>query len=222
MWSDTVSKALRFYFITDDGVDGFPAPEQVRTAVAAGATMVQYRHKSFSLDRYGEVDAICRYCKQRRVPFIVNDNVLLAKAIGADGVHVGQEDAAPALARRIMGKKAIVGVSVSNMVELKRTDVTPCDYIGTGPTFATQTKSDAKTAHGLAGLREIARLAPVPTVAIGGINPDNAADCFAHGAAGVAVISCITRADNPFAAAAAMAGACGIRPAPHAHDRIRV
>jgi thiamine-phosphate diphosphorylase len=213
MIPDALRDRLRFYFITDDNVDGFPAVEQVRVALDAGATLIQYRNKSFTLDAYSEVESICRRCRDDGVPFIVNDNVLLAKAVGADGVHVGQEDTPAHLARYVMGPRAIVGVSVSSLTELAQTDLSICDYIGTGPTFPTDTKVDAKTAHGLSGLREIADRAPVPAVAIGGINPANAPDCFAHGAAGVAVISCITRAADPVKAAAAMAAACGI-PAP--------
>jgi thiamine-phosphate diphosphorylase len=207
---DDIRDALRFYFITDDRVDGFPALDQVRVAIEAGATMVQYRDKSFSLDAFEAVEAIGRICRENRVPFIVNDNVLLARAVGADGVHVGQDDASPRLARRVVGPKAIVGVSVSTMAELERTDLAFCDYIGTGPTFPTVTKADAKAAHGLSGLRDIVNRSPVPAVAIGGIGPANAMDCFAHGAAGVAVISCITRSSDPFEAAAAMAAACGV------------
>jgi thiamine-phosphate pyrophosphorylase len=172
--------------------------------------MVQYRNKSFSLEAFEEVKAIGRICRDNRVPFVVNDNVLLAKAVGADGVHVGQDDAPPLLVRRIMGPRAVVGVSVSNMTELERTDLAYCDYIGTGPTFPTDTKADAKAAHGLAGLRDIVNRSPLPAVAIGGIGPANALDCFAHGAAGVAVISCITRARDPVEAAVSMAAACGV------------
>ena len=146
------------------------------------------------------------------MPFVVNDDVLLARAAGADGVHVGQDDTPPRLARRIMGPEAIVGVSVSSVEELARTDLAFCDYIGTGPTFPTGTKSDAKAVHGLSGLQDIVNLSPLPAVAIGGIDPVNAPECFAHGAAGVAVISCITRVEDPGSAAAAMSAACGITP----------
>jgi thiamine-phosphate pyrophosphorylase len=210
MNSDDLRDSLRFYFITDEGVDNFPAPDQVRVALDAGATLIQYRNKSFSLDAYAEVAAICRRCREYHVPFVVNDNVLLARAVGADGVHVGQDDAPPRLARDILGPRAIVGVSVSSPAELERTDLACCDYIGTGPTFPTATKTDAKAVHGLSGLLDIVNRSPVPAVAIGGITPVNTADCFAHGAAGVAVISCITRADDPVQAAAAMAAACGV------------
>ena len=207
---DQIREHLRFYFITDDSVDGFSAPDQVRVALEAGATLIQYRNKSFSLKDFEEVEAICRLCRQGRVPFVVNDDVLLARAAGADGVHVGQEDTLPRLARRIMGPEAIVGVSVSSMEELERTDLASCDYIGTGPTFPTDTKRDAKAVHGLSGLRDIVNRSPIPAVAIGGIDPTNTSDCFAHGAAGVAVISCITRVEDPLSAAAAMAEACGV------------
>ena len=209
---DNLREALRFYFITDAAAKGFGMLDQVRLAIHAGAGMVQYRHKSFSLNDFEEAEAIARCCRDLHVPLVVNDNVLLARAVGADGVHVGQDDAAPQLVRRVMGPHAIVGVSVSTLVELSGTDLAPCDYIGTGPTFPTGTKVDAKAAHGLAGLREMVAHSPLPAVAIGGIGPHNADDCFACGASGVAVISCITRAADPDAAAAAMAVACRIPP----------
>lgn len=206
-----IRDALRFYFITDDAVDGFPALAQVRLAIAGGATMVQYRNKSFTLADVAQVEAVGRCCRENQVPFIVNDNVLLARAVAADGVHVGQDDAPVRLARQVMGQRAIIGVSITTVAELERTELAFCDYIGFGPVFPTGTKSDAKAAQGLAGLREVVDRAGLPAVAIGGIDPGNAADCFAHGAAGVAVISCITRANHPMQAAAAMAAACAVK-----------
>jgi thiamine-phosphate pyrophosphorylase len=210
MTSEAIRDALRFYFITDDGAKGFGAVDQVRVAIDAGATMIQYRNKSFGLEAYAEVETICRLCRDHRVPFIINDNVLLAKAVGADGVHVGQDDAPPRLARQVMGPQAIVGVSISSVAELACTDLPYCDYIGSGPTFPTNTKADAKAVLGLSGLGDIVKRSLLPVVAIGGIDPNNAQDCFIHGAAGVAVISCITRTSNPAHAAEAMAVACGI------------
>jgi thiamine-phosphate pyrophosphorylase len=210
MTPDELRSALRFYFITDDGAGGFSAVDQARVALDAGATLIQYRNKSFSLDAFEEVEAICRMSREYQVPLVVNDHVLLARAVGADGVHVGQEDAPPRLVRRILGPSAIVGVSISTMAELENTDLAFCDYIGTGPTFATDTKADTKAVHGLAGLRDIVNRSPLPAVAIGGIGPATAQDCIAHGAAGVAVISCITRSADPLAAASAMAAACGV------------
>ena len=88
MNSDDIRSALRFYFITDDGVHGFSPVEQVRVAIEAGATMIQYRNKSFQLDAFDEVEAVLQLCRDSQVPLMINDNVLLARAIGADGVLI--------------------------------------------------------------------------------------------------------------------------------------
>jgi thiamine-phosphate diphosphorylase len=204
-------QCLRFYFITDDGPVSSTPVEQVRAVLAAGATMVQYRNKRFGLHFYQEAEAIQTLCRQSRVPFIINDNVLLAKALGADGVHVGQDDEPVRLARQVLGPLAIIGMSVSTLEELSHTPLDGCDYIGTGPVFATQTKKDAKSVRTLEGLKAVTDQSPLPVVAIGGITPATARQCLDQGAAGVAVISAITRAENPEQAAQQMAAACGIR-----------
>ena len=208
-----LNKHLRFYFITDDGA-AMPVIEQVRTAILGGATMVQYRHKSFSAVFYEEAAAARAICRANRVPFIVNDNILLASALAADGVHLGQEDESPELARRILGGSAIIGISVSTPEEFKNTDSGPCDYMGTGPVFGTKTKPDAKEAIGLEGLARIVALADIPVVAIGGIKADNAAACLAAGAVGVAVISCLTRSAQPLEDARRLAAVCGLADFP--------
>ncbi len=208
MASSQSKKLLRFYFITDDAAPSLSSMEQVRIALDAGATMVQYRNKSFDLSQYPEIRAIRHLCRRRATPFIVNDHVLLAKALDADGVHLGQDDAAPDVVREIMGPEALIGLSVSNMEELARSDLTPCNYIGSGPVFATGTKADAKVVRGLAGLREMVAASPLPVVGIGGITAENAPDCFRQGAAGVAVISYISRSLSPEEAARRFAAAC--------------
>jgi len=212
MFREDLKKTLRFYFITDENAPGRPPLEQAEIAIRAGATMVQYRHKSFTLALFDEVAAIRHLCKCNSIPFLVNDHILLAKAVSADGVHLGQADESPALARRLLGPDAIVGISVSNLEELGRTDLAQCDYIGTGPVFTTQTKTDAKPACGLDGLASVAAAAALPVVAIGGITPENAAGCFRHGAAGVAVISHISRAENPHENARKLGLACQCPP----------
>jgi thiamine-monophosphate kinase len=151
-------------------------------------------------------------CRCNRIPFVVNDDIVLAKAVDADGVHLGQDDECPASARSILGDHALVGVSVSTPDELKRTELSGCDYIGTGPVFATSTKPDAKAVIGLSGLEMIVRQAPLPVVAIGGIDGSNAGACFDLGAAGVSVISCISRAGNPDASARRLGMVCGCPP----------
>ena len=207
-----VKEALRFYFVTDEA--GSDVLGQVRTALTGGATCVQYRSKHFALSDMPAVAAAAALCRANRVPFLVNDDILLARAVGADGVHLGQDDCPPALARQILGDAALVGTSISNLEELARTDLSPCDYIGTGPVYATGTKADAKAVIGLDGLAAVIARAPRPVVAIGGIGIDTAAACLQHGAAGVAVISAVTRAPDPAAAARALARACGLSPRP--------
>jgi thiamin-phosphate kinase len=204
--------ALRFYFITDDQAAGLAPIDQVRAAIKGGATFIQYRRKNFTGEGYAEAAAIRDLCRLNRVPLVVNDHLLLAKALAADGVHLGQDDDAPATARQVLGPRAIIGISVSNREELAQTDLGPCDYVGSGPVFATGTKVDAKPVRGLEGLKEIVARVALPVVAIGGIDAARAPDCLAQGAAGVAVISTVTRAKDPEAAAARMAAACGCRP----------
>jgi thiamine-phosphate pyrophosphorylase len=169
--------------------------------------MVQYRNKAFNVTFYEEVSAIRDLCRQWKTPLVINDNILLAKAVGADGVHLGQGDDPPDAARRILGPEAIIGLSVSTLEELARSHLDGCDYIGTGPVFGTRTKADAKPSRGLEGLKAMADQSPLPVAAIGGITDANARECFDQGAAGVAVISVITRASDPSAAARKLAAA---------------
>jgi thiamine-monophosphate kinase len=214
MLINQLKSALRFYFITEEDVPGFSPIQQVQTAVRAGATVIQYRNKSFSPRTFEEVAAIKSICKCNAVPFIINDDILLAKAVGADGIHLGQQDEDPALAKRIMGAGTIIGKSVSNLDELYHSDLSACDYIGAGTVFPTRTKKDAKKAIGLSGLKTVVSASPVPVVAIGGIDETTALSCIQQGAAGVAVISAITRAKDPFQNASQVASACGCAP-PH-------
>jgi thiamine-monophosphate kinase len=214
MLINQLKSALRFYFITEEDVPGFSPIQQVRIAVRAGATLIQYRNKSFSSRSFEEVAAIRSICKCNAIPFIINDDILLAKAVCADGIHLGQEDEDPALAKRILGAGTIIGKSVSNMDELYHSDLSACDYIGAGPVFSTRTKKDAKNAIGLSGLKAVVSASPVPVVAIGGIDHATASSCIQQGASGVAVISFITRAKDPFQNAVQVASACGSTPPP--------
>jgi thiamine-monophosphate kinase len=209
MHASRLSQSLRFYFITDDQAPALSAHEQVRAALQGGAGCVQYRNKAFQLSDYEEVHRIRDVCRTNGVPLLINDNVLLAKAVRADGVHLGQTDADPREARAILGPAAMIGVSVSTPAELRQTDLASCDYVGSGPVFATGTKADAKPVRGLDGLAEIVRQAPLPVVAIGGITARSAQDCLHAGAAGVAVISAVSRAPDPLAAARRLGAACG-------------
>lgn len=211
MLKQDLKKALRFYFITDDKAPAIEPLDQAKIAIRAGATIIQYRNKTFSSGCYREAEEIRDFCKCNGVPFIVNDNILLAKALNADGVHLGQDDESPAVARKILGTEAIIGISVSNLDELVRTVLSDCDYIGAGPVFATSTKEDAKKVTGLTGLQSIAEKASLPVVAIGGITEKTAQSCFLSKAAGIAVISSISRASDPLKAALKIGLACSCR-----------
>lgn len=208
MLPDHLKKALCFYFITDDNAPLLSPVEQVTIAIKAGATIIQYRNKSFTPRHINEVITIKDICKANHIPFVINDNIILARAVSADGVHLGQSDEAPDAARQVLGPEAIIGISVSSLDELGKTNVRPCDYIGTGPVFPTDTKEDANPVIGLSGLKTLIENVSLPVVAIGGINEHNAASCLSHGAAGVAVISAISRSADPLASASRIASAC--------------
>ena len=212
MGRSSIVKALRFYFITDYAAPHLTAQKQAQIALAAGATIIQYRNKRFTLNQYSDVTAVANLCRKADVPFIVNDNILLALAVRAEGVHLGQDDTSPRLARQIMGPDAIIGLSVHNVEELARSDLDVCNYIGTGPAYPTRTKTDTHAVQGLEGLCAVARAAPLPMVAIGGITCENAAACFDQGASGIAVISAITRADDALESAMALGKVCGCPP----------
>ena len=175
----------------------------VHAAVAGGVTIVQLRDKDASDD---DLIALARALRTElapfRVPLIVNDRPAVAKAGGTEGVHVGQDDGDPRAARQLLGRDAIVGLSVTNAAEVATVDAGVVDYVGLGPVFVSATKADAAPPLGLAGLRAVGAMLPVPFVAIGGIDASNAGTVIAAGAAGIAVVSAICAADDPRAAAA--------------------
>jgi thiamine-phosphate pyrophosphorylase len=152
--------------------------DQARDAVAAGATVVQLRVKAPT----AEVVERGRGFADLGVTFVVNDDVDAALALGADGVHLGQDDEGAETAR---AHGLLLGRSVTGVEEARAIDA---DYLGAGPVWETPSKDDAAPATGLDGLRAICAVAAVPVVAIGGIDAANAAGCIRAGAAGVAVI----------------------------------
>ena len=151
---------------------------------------------------------------QAKIPescrFIVNDDVELALACDADGIHVGQGDLPCAEVRRRVGTEMLIGVSVSTVAEAMQAERDGADYLGVSPVFATPTKPDAPAAAGLDGLRAIRAAVRLPLVAIGGIHAGNAAEVLAAGADGLAVVSAIMSAADPCAAAQALRAAMRI------------
>lgn len=138
-----------------------------------------------------------KLCRMYEVPFIINDNVELALEIGADGVHIGQEDEEAIAVRKQIGPEKILGVSVHSVQEAAAAIAAGADYVGMGPVFPTQSKRDAKRPAGVNGILSVKAVYPdFPIVAIGGITPENAELVWASGAEGVAVISAIAQAED--------------------------
>jgi thiamine-phosphate pyrophosphorylase len=138
---------------------------------------------------------------------IVNDNVEAAIAIGADGLHIGQDDMDALTARRLIGPDMILGLSVETEALAAAIDPALVDYAGIGPVFATPTKPDHKQPIGFAGLARMIELCPVPSVAIGGLKAVHATEALLAGADGIAVVSAICGTPDPQAAAAEIARA---------------
>ncbi len=170
----------------------------VEQALDSGVTIVQFREKLLSPDKiipFGKKLHALTECFG--VPLIVNDYPDIAIAIGAEGVHVGQEDLAVAKARQMLGANYIIGASASTVTEAIKAQADGADYIGAGPIFPTRTKKDAGIPIGITTLHDIVKAVTLPVVAIGGINEKNVRDTLHTGAHGVAVISAIIAANDP-------------------------
>lgn len=197
--------SIRLIAITDSLRDG-PRGLALRAAAAVfgGATMVQLRLKQESARSLVEV-ARAIQAMVPDVPLVVNDRADVALAAGAAGVHVGIDDLAPALLRRVVPPGFIIGASVGSDDEVAR--AAGADYVGIGPVYATGSKSDAGAAIGAAGFAELARRCAVPAVAIGGITSGRVPEVMKAGASGVAVISALFGAPDPTLAARAIRSA---------------
>lgn len=160
-------------------------------AVEAGVDVIQYREKVLS--RKGAL-AIARRLREITdrvsVPFIINDDPAIALASDADGVHLGQEDIPVEVARRILGKDKIIGISTHSLEEVSEAGRLDVDYIGFGPIFHSATKM-VTSPHGIDGIKRIRAHVSIPVIAIGGIAPENVSDVLHAGADGIAVISAI-------------------------------
>jgi thiamine-phosphate pyrophosphorylase len=191
------------YFVTDRGLCGKkPLEEVVVQAVKGGAAYVQLREKDVSTRFFlEEAKRIKNLLEQYRVPLIINDRVDVALACGAEGVHIGQGDMPFEIVRRLMGQKAIIGLSVETWADVAASQKMDVDYIGVSPVFSTPTKTDTKGAWGLEGLAKIKAFSRHPLVAIGGINESNVRKVVKAGADCIAVVSAICASPHPEAAA---------------------
>ena len=190
---------MLLYAITDRGwlKEGETLESVVEDVLKSGATFLQLREK---IQGHEEIVKTARnlqtLCKKYNVPFVVNDDIMAAKEIDADGVHIGQSDMEYTKAREILGPDKIIGVSAGNLAEAKEAERVGADYIGVGAVFHTDTKKDA-TSLTMAQLKEISEEVSIPVVAIGGISIDNALELKGTGVDGICVISAIFGSENP-------------------------
>ena len=178
------------YLVTDDGcLQGRALIDCVCEALEGGVTLVQYRAKTASsAEMYAEALQLKALCDSFNVPLIINDRLDIAMAVGAAGVHLGQDDLPCAAARKILGEDYIIGVSAHNPSEAKAALQSGADYLGCGAVFGTATKADVKKL-GTEGLEAICKAKGLPVVGIGGVTADNYREVRAAGADGAAIVS---------------------------------
>ena len=170
--------------------------QQVECALKGGATCVQLREKELNeADFLTEALAIKKLCQTYGIPFIVNDNIDIALACGADGIHVGQHDTAAANVRRRIGEKMLLGVSVQTVSQAVAAEKNGADYLGVGAVFGTTTKPEADIIP-YSILKAICQAVNIPVVAIGGIYKHNILQLQGSGIDGVALVSAIFAAED--------------------------
>ena len=201
----------RLHVITDTTVqDRFDHEELARLAVAGGADTIQLRDKLLGDE---ELTAVARkvlaVCRRAGVTFIVNDRIQVAAEAGADGVHLGREDAPIAVARSALGPDAIIGGTAATAEEVALVAASGADYVGFGHIYPTSTKQKPGPPVGLDRLRRACGATRTPVIAIGGITEATAAEVVRAGAWGVAVVGAVCAADDPARAARELALAVG-------------
>ena len=185
-----------YYFITDASLSKNGNVKDIESAMKAGVSVVQYRKK------FGETESMLeearllkKICKGKAL-FIINDIVELSLSVDADGVHVGQGDMLYDTARKMLGTRKTIGVTVHNIEEARMAEKKGADYLGVSPIFSTTTKDDAGSPCGVGLIKEIKKTYKVPIVAIGGITLDNAKEVVDAGADSVCAISAVVTKDN--------------------------
>jgi len=187
-------KSIDLYVITDRHFK-WNHLEIAQYAIEGGVRLIQFREKELPTRKMVEIGEKLRKITEKKALLIVNDRIDIALAIGADGVHIGQDDMPLKTARNILGNK-IIGVSARNVQEAKKAEEEGADYLGVGSMFSTSTKGDIKVI-GLSVLKDIKKTVNIPIIAIGGINEKNVGEVIEAGADGVAVVSAIANSDDP-------------------------
>ncbi len=194
--------SMLLYAVTDSSwLNGRSLAQDVEDVLKAGATFIQLREKNADYDQMLKLaKEIKALTDKYHVPFVIDDNIDVAVAVDADGVHVGQSDTEAKKAREILGENKIVGVSAGNLKEAIEAEKNGADYIGIGAMFPTDTKKD-HTDITFEQAKEITEAVNIPVVAIGGINKNNILKLKGTGIDGVAVISAIFAQDDRYKAA---------------------
>jgi len=199
---------LKVYFIMGSPNCTKDPASVLEEAIKGGITLFQFREKGegelIGKEKYELAVRLQSICQEYHIPFIVNDDIELALAIDADGVHIGQEDEPADVVRERIGDK-ILGVSVHSLEEAEAAIIAGADYFGIGPVFPTKTKADAKPSKGTTLIEQVRQAGiEIPIVGIGGITADNATSVIEAGADGVSVITAISQAPSPLEAAKAL------------------
>ncbi len=192
-----------YLVVTPQLCRGRPVDWVVAEAVAGGATLVQLRDKEAATAALvATAGRLQELLTAQGVPFLVNDRLDIALAVGAAGVHLGQSDMPALTARRLLGPDAIIGLSAETPDQAVAAGQLDVDYVGVGPVYPTTTKTDTRAPWGADILRDLRPRCTHPLVAIGGIDAGNAVEVVAAGADGIAVVSAICSADDPRRASA--------------------
>jgi len=201
----------RLHILTDTALQTrFSHVALTELALSGGADTIQFRQKSGSTKELIETAIhMRRLCAEKGATFIVNDRIDVAIASEADGVHLGQDDFPIPLARKLLGKNRIIGGSAATLEEMENCIREGADYVGFGPVYPTGSKDDAGPVSGIDILKQIVESTPVPVIAIGGIDQNNAFHVMGAGAHGIAVISAVCCREDPKEAARKLHDALG-------------
>lgn len=194
-------KLSGLYLITDRRACGhLPLRQAVQAALSGGVRLIQYREKTLSKrEAFLEAQDLRGLARQAGATFIVNDDADLAMAVEADGLHLGQDDLPLPVARKILGRRMIIGISARDIQAVSQAGREGADYVAVGPIFASPTKQ-VRPPLGPSVLREFRHAVRCPLFGIGGITPENACQVMEAGANGVAVVSAILGAPDVTAA----------------------
>jgi len=187
------------YLVTDRKLTlGRDLLHVIEESIIGGVSIVQLREKKCSSREFYNIAVkVAQLTKKYNIPLIINDRLDIALAVNAQGLHIGQSDLPYSIARKILGKDAIIGLSVESVQDAIDAEGLDVDYLGISPVFSTNTKTDIAQPLGLEGIKEIKKLSSHKLVAIGGINIQNTNDIIKAGADGIAVVSAICSADSP-------------------------